>query len=232
MMPDVSNAAIFVIIPAFNEANALPGTLAPLTEAGYTVVVVDDGSTDETARALEGLPAIVLRHAVNLGQGAALQTGMDYALQRGADIAVHFDADGQHPSEAIPSLVEPILHGDADVVLGSRFLRPEDAAQTPRGRRIVLRIGIIVSGLFTGMWLSDTHNGFRALSRKALGEIQLRENGFAHATEILAQIHRMQLRYVEAPSAIRYSDYSRKKGQSFWNSFNIVFDLLMEKLFR
>jgi glycosyltransferase involved in cell wall biosynthesis len=225
-------AAIFVIIPAYNEAGALPATIVPLIEAGYTVVVVDDGSTDETQHALKGLGAMVVRHAVNLGQGAALQTGMDYAFRHGAEIAVHFDADGQHPAEAIPRLVEPILRGNADVVLGSRFLRREDAAQTPRGRRVLLRAGIIVSGVFTGMWLTDTHNGFRALSRRALEEIQLRENGFAHATEILDLIRRKKLRYVEAPSAIQYSDYSRKKGQSFWNSLNIVFDLLMEKLFR
>lgn len=225
-------AAIFIIVPAYNEAAALPSTIAPLIAAGYTVVVVDDGSTDDTQPVMKALPVIVLRHAVTLGQGAALQTGMDYALQHGAEVAVHFDADGQHPAESIPRLVEPILRGDADVVLGSRFLRPQDAAQTPRGRRVLLRAGIVVSGLFTGMWLSDTHNGFRALSRKALGEIQLRESGFAHATEILGQIRRKKLRYVEAPSAIQYTDYSRKKGQSFWNSLNIVFDLLMEKLFR
>jgi glycosyltransferase involved in cell wall biosynthesis len=226
------NAAIFVIIPAYNEAAALPSTIAPLIDAGYAVVVVDDGSADDTQHVLKELRAVVLRHAVNLGQGAALQTGMDYAFQTGAEIAVHFDADGQHPADAIPRLVEPILRGDADVVLGSRFLRAEDAAQTPRGRRVVLRAGIAVSGVFTGMWLSDTHNGFRALSRRALGEIQLRENGFAHATEILAQIRRKKLRYLETPCAVKYTDYSRKKGQSFWNSLNIVFDLLMEKLFR
>jgi glycosyltransferase involved in cell wall biosynthesis len=229
---DNSTAAIFVIIPAFNEAAALTRTIAPLLEAGYTVVVVDDGSSDDTQRVLAGLPVMVLRHAVNLGQGASLQTGMDYALRRGAEIAVHFDADGQHPPEAIPTLVEPILRGHADVVLGSRFLRPQDAAQMPRSRRLLLRAGIAVSGVFTGMWLSDTHNGFRALSRRALDEIHLRENGFAHATEILAEIRRHKLRYLEAPTAIRYTDYSREKGQSFWNSLNILFDLLMEKLFR
>ena len=232
MSEQLPNAAIFVIIPAYNEAAALQSTVGPLIDAGYTVVIVDDGSTDDTQPVLAGLRAVVLRHAVNLGQGAALQTGMDYSLRNGAEIAIHFDADGQHPAEAIPQLAAPILRGDADVVLASRFLRAEDAAQTPRGRRVVLRAGIVVSGIFTGMWLSDTHNGFRALSRRALGEIQLRENGFAHATEILAQIRRKKLRYVEAPSAIKYTDYSRKKGQSFWNSLNIVFDLLMEKLFR
>ena len=119
-------AAIFVIIPAYNEAGALAATIVPLIEAGHRVVVVDDGSTDDTQRVLKGLGATVVRHAVNLGQGAALQTGMDYALRHGAEIAVHFDADGQHPAVAIPCLVEPILRGDADIVLGSRFLASID----------------------------------------------------------------------------------------------------------
>lgn len=227
------NSSIFVIVPSFNEdAEVLRQTVTPLIAAGHPVVVVDDGSAKDAAHTLRGLPLTVIRHAVNLGQGAALQTGMDYALRHGAEIAIHFDADGQHPCEGIPDLVEPIRRGQADVVLGSRFLRPEDTARTPVARRILLKMGIVVSGFFAGVWLSDTHNGFRALSRKALREIQLRENGFAHATEILAQIRSKHLRCLERPAALRYSPYARKKGQSLWNSFNIVVDLLLEKLFR
>jgi len=229
---DFANSSIYVIVPAFNEARALRDTVTPLVDAGYTVVVIDDGSSDHTLDALRGLPIAGLRHVVNLGQGAALQTGMEYAFRHGAEIVVHFDADGQHPADSIPALVEPILDDRADVVLGSRFLRSEDVGQIPALRRLLLRIGIVVSGIFTGLWLSDTHNGFRALSRKAMREIQLRENGFAHGTEILAEIRRKGLRYIEVPAAIRYSAYSRSKGQPFWNSFNIVIDLLMEKLFR
>jgi glycosyltransferase involved in cell wall biosynthesis len=228
----MTNSAIYVVIPVYNEAGVLRQTLTPLVEAGYTVVVVDDGSTDGSALALEQMKVVVLHHAVNLGQGAALETGMDYARTHGAEAVVHFDADGQHRWEQIPEFIAPIERGEADVVLGSRFLRREDAAGTPLVRRIVLRIGIIVSAMFTGLWLSDTHNGFRALSPKALDEIHLREDGFAHATEILSSIRRNRLRYIEVPTAIRYSAYSRAKGQSFWNSFNIVIDLLLEKLFR
>jgi len=228
----MTSASIFVIIPAYNEAAILRETVTPLVKAGYTVVVVDDGSIDQPAAALAGLPITLLHHSVNLGQGAALETGMEYARRHNAEAAVHFDADGQHSPEQIPDFIAPIARCEADVVLGSRFLRPEDAAQTPAFRRLVLRIGIIVSGVFTGLWLTDTHNGFRALSRKALEEIRLRENGYAHATEILETIRRKKLRYIEAPTAIRYSAYSRSKGQSFWNSFNIVIDLVMERLFR
>ena len=171
------NSSIFVIVPVYNEAGAIRATVMPLVEAGYAVVVVDDGSADGSSEALKGLPVVVIRHPVNLGQGAALETGKAYALRHGAEIAVHFDADGQHCWEQIPELVAPIVRGEADVVLGSRFLRANDVARTPAVKRLILRGGIIVSGLFTGMWLSDTHNGFRALSRNALDEIEIRENG-------------------------------------------------------
>jgi glycosyltransferase involved in cell wall biosynthesis len=228
----MANSPIFIVVPAFNEAAVLRETVRPLVEAGYTVVVVDDGSQDDPATSLHGLQVVIVRHAVNLGQGAALQTGTEYALRCGADIIVHFDADGQHSAECIPALIEPIRNGEADVVLGSRFLRPDDAARTPRARRLILRVGIAVSWLFTGLWLSDTHNGFRALSHTAARAIELRENGFAHATEILGQIRRGKLRFVEASAPVRYSAYSRRKGQSLWNSFNIVIDLVLEKLFR
>src|SRR5215831_19841976 len=129
---------VIVIVPAFNEGKAVKATVEPLLAAGYQVVVVDDGSTDETAE-VRHLPLVYLRHPVNLGQGAALQTGMTYALRSGAQIAVHFDADGQHDCGQIDDLIAPILNGQAEVALGSRFLRKQDAARVPLSKRIVLR---------------------------------------------------------------------------------------------
>jgi glycosyltransferase involved in cell wall biosynthesis len=195
------------------------------------IVVVDDGSQDDTS-AIRELPVTYIRHAVNLGQGAALQTGMTYAGRAGAEVVVHFDADGQHDWRQIGALVAPILDRSADVVLGSRFLRAEDAARVPWPKRVVLRIGILVSWLLTGIRLSDAHNGFRALSRSAIQRIQLSETGFAHATEILQRIREARLKYVEVPITVAYSDYSRRKGQSVWNSFNIVVDLLLSRILR
>lgn len=223
---------IFVVIPAYNESRVLGATLAPLVAAGYSVVVVDDGSTDGMWQVLENLPVARIRHPINLGQGAALQTGMDFALRSGAEIVVHYDADGQHSPGEIQGLIKPIIIGEADVVLGSRFLRKSDTAAVPLARRWLLRIGSVVSGLLSGMWLSDTHNGFRALSREALSRVRLLENGFAHATEILNFIHAARLRYVEFPTTIRYTEYSRAKGQRATNAINIVFDLLLRKVLR
>lgn len=223
---------IFVVVPAYNEGRVLRSTLDPLIARRYSVVVVDDGSSDETWTILASLPVHALRHPVNLGQGAALQTGTLYALRQRAEVIVHFDADGQHAAEEIDLLVEPILRGGVDVVLGSRFLLDSDRRKVPWRKRILLRAGVVVSWMMTGVWLSDAHNGFRALSRAAAARIHLHERGFAHATEILGQIRAAGLRYVERPTTVRYSDYSQAKGQPLMNSLSIVVDLMLRRLFR
>jgi len=220
---------VLVIVPAYNEGRVITDTVERLLAAGYQVVVVDDGSSDETME-VRRLPIVYLRHPVNLGQGAALQTDMTYALRAGADIAVHFDADGQHDCGQIERLIAPIVDGEADVVFGSRFLRQQDREQVPWKKRILLRGGILVSWAMTGMLLSDTHNGFRAMSRRALERVQLQENGFAHATEIMQRVREGGMRYVEVPITISYSAYSQQKGQRLSGSLSILFDLIMAKL--
>lgn len=223
---------VFVVIPAFNEGAVLRFTVAGVASFGYTVVVVDDGSAGPAECYLGGVNAWCLRHVVNLGQGAALRTGTEFALTRGAAVVVHFDADGQHSPELIERLIDPIVRGRSDVTLGSRFLDQNDRHLVPRPKQVLLRIGAVVSWMFTGVRLSDTHNGFRAFSRSAAEKIQLRESGFAHATEILGLMRRAKLSYVEVPVTIRYTDYSRAKGQKISNSFNIVIDLMLRKLFK
>jgi len=227
-----SNPSIFVIVPAYNEGPVLRRGLDRLLGHSYEVVVVDDGSTDSTWALLADAPVHRLRHPVNLGQGAAIQTGMTYALQNGADVIVHFDADEQHQVGDIEVLTAPVLSGEADVALGSRFLRKEDADAIPFIRRLVLRAAVVVNGLLTGVWLSDAHNGFRVLSRRAAEAIDLRENRMAHASEILVQIRRAGVRYVECPTTIIYSEYSQEKGQSGWNAIRIVIDVLLRRIFR
>jgi len=226
----MDNKRIFVIIPAYNEAKIIGTTLQPILVAGFSIVVVDDGSTDETWNIVRQLPIYSLRHPINLGQGAALQTGMTFALLCNAEVIVHFDADGQHDAKEIVLLATPVLNGTADVVFGSRFLRPADTQQVPIMKIIVLKMASVVNGIFTGIWLTDAHNGFRALSRKAAEHIQLRENGFAHASEILIRVREHKFRYTEQPTHITYSNYSRAKGQSIWNAFNLLIDLLIRRV--
>lgn len=219
---------VFIVMPCYREnPTVVRRCVEPLLTAGYRVVLVDDGSPDPLE--LPGLSVEILRHPINRGQGAALQTGADYALQNGADAVVHFDADGQHDAAAIEPALTLLREGRADVVLGSRFLREEDIAAVPKGRRMTLRLARIVNGLLTGVWLSDAHNGFRVLSRKALEAIDLQEDRMAHASEILVQIHRAHLRICEIPVHISYTDYSVAKGQRLGAALDILMDLLLER---
>ncbi len=226
---------VFVVIPAYNEREALAQTLAELEPYGYSIVVVDDGSAIpeiEYIRTPVSSPIWYLRHITNLGAGAAVQTGTEFALFKGASVIVHFDADGQHIASQIERLIEPIRQGTCDVVMGSRFIDTYDRKLVPLKKRILLRAGIVVSWLFTGMWLTDTHNGFRALSRNAAKHIKLVENGYAHCTEILGQIRKSKVRYMEMPTTVRYTSHSVAKGQSMFNSVNIFIDLMVQKILR
>ena len=228
--PDCVQSRVFLVIPSYNEGPVLASTIASLLPYRYSIVVVDDASSDGTRDVLQGLPIHYVRHPVNLGQGAALQTGMNYALAQGAEYLVHFDADGQHPPDRISALLEPVRNGECDVAVGSRFLDRDNSSLIPFGRKVLLRGAVVVSGVLTNVWLSDAHNGFRSLSRGAAMKIRFHENGFAHATEFLDEVRRSRLRLREVPVGIRYTEYSRAKGQAASNSLNILIDVLLRKV--
>jgi glycosyltransferase involved in cell wall biosynthesis len=222
---------VWVVVAAYREQGRLAATLARVLREGYAnVVVVDDGSPDETSAAALALPVWVLRHPINLGQGAALQTGIDFALERGAEILVTFDADGQHDATEINSLVEPVRRGEVDIALGSRFLGIE--GNVPFTRKLVLKGGVVFTRLFSHIRVTDTHNGFRAFSRRTAERLNITQNRMAHASEILDRIRELRLRYVEVPVTIRYTEETLAKGQSSWNAIKIVMQLLMRKVVR
>lgn len=221
-----------VIVRAFNEATTLERVLDGLVDAGYSVVVVDDGSRDGTFELASRRPVAVVRHPTNLGPGAALQTGLEAALLRGAQLVATFDADGQHRLGDLAACLEPLRAGTADVVFGSRFLRRADREAIPWPRRLLLRGGIVVNGLLTGTWMTDAHCGLRAMTRDAASRIRIRERSFAYASELLAEIRRHRLRLVEVPVSVRYTDYSLRKGQSGWNAVNVLLDYLSHKVLR
>lgn len=224
------HCGIWIVIAAYNEGAVIAAVVQPLVDAGYAVVVVDDGSPDDTAARAAAVGAAVLRHAVNRGQGAALQSGLCYALRRGAQILVTFDADGQHPAGDIPGLVRPILDKTADIVLGSRFL--EHAADVPAARRILLRCAVAFTGVVSGVRLTDAHNGMRALSRRAATQVDLQLDRMAHASEIVDQLARTGLPLVERSVTVRYTPYSLEKGQRAGNAARIVWDYLLNRLSR
>jgi glycosyltransferase involved in cell wall biosynthesis len=214
---------LWVVVPAYRESAVIAQTLRGLARFLPRVVVVDDGSADETASLARDAGAVIVQHAVNLGAGAATQTGIEYALSQGADYVCTFDADGQHDSSTIDVMLEALTSGKAEVALGSRFLGATEGMTA--ARRLVLRVAIAFTRWQTGLPLSDTHNGLRAFTRRAAELIDLRHAGMAHGSEILAQIARQRLSYVEVPTTVRYSAYSMRKGQSLSNSVKIVFEL-------
>jgi polyprenyl-phospho-N-acetylgalactosaminyl synthase len=222
--------SIWLIIPAYNEAAVIGRVVADLARLGHTIVVVDDGSTDETGRKASAAGAIVVTHPINLGQGAALQSGIQFALRQGADTIVTFDADGQHRTADIDSLIDALTTNNADFALGSRFLGGTVAM--PISRRLLLMTATWFTRLTSGLNVSDTHNGLRAMTRRGASRIKLRQNRMAHASELLNEIARSGLRYVEVPVTIEYSRYSLAKGQRLVDSLRILMDLSAQRLNR
>lgn len=230
MSSHINPASVFIIIPVYNEHQALQQMIDELEQKHYCIAVVDDGSAIDVYPLLKNRKFFFLQHDINLGQGAALQTGIEFALSKGADYIVTFDGDGQHKIKDVDNLLNALSETEADIVLGSRFI--EHGKQVPLRRRLVLQTARIVNFLFTGFLLSDAHNGLRAMTRYAAEKIQLKENRMAHATEILSLIKKHHLKYVEVPVEIHYTKYSLEKGQTAMNSFRIFFDLLLNKIFK
>ena len=225
-----SRDGVYVVIPAYNEATAVYDVVRGVRDEFPNVVVIDDGSRDATSAEARRAGAIVLRHLLNRGQGAALQTGIDYSVRHGADVVVTFDADGQHRTEDVRRLVEALENNDADIAIGSRFL--ELRSNVPRVRRLMLRVAARFMRFTSGVALTDAHNGLRAIRRSAAERIRLTIDGMAHASEIIDQVHRLRLKVTEVPVVIHYSEYSVAKGQSSLAAFRIAFDYLMKRIFR
>jgi glycosyltransferase involved in cell wall biosynthesis len=218
---------VWVVVAAYREEASIGGVIAELRQKFRAVVVVDDGSNDSTGMAATAAGAIVLSHPFNLGQGAALQTGISFALRQGAGYIATFDADGQHRVEDLEHMVEDIRTSGVDVVLGSRALGGSVGA--PLVRRCLIAMALLHARLTTGLALTDAHNGLRVFTRAAAERIKIRQNRMAHASELLAQIAALKLRYKEHAVVIRYSAYSLKKGQRTLDSLTILFDLFFRR---
>lgn len=215
----------WIVIPLFNEAPVIGSVIKELLPEFPHIVCVDDGSTDTSAQAARSAGAVVVQHPVNLGQGAALQTGFEYVLQDPEmSCVVTFDADGQHRVSDAAAMVARIRGGEADVVLGSRFL--DSRTRLGPVKRLVLRTAAIQSRWSTGMPLTDAHNGLRAFNGHVVSNIHLTQNRMAHASELVQILAALKPRWTEHPVEIIYTEYSKSKGQSLLNSVNILADLL------
>ena len=221
--------ATVLVIPMYNEGTVIRDVVAGARTRFSRIVCVDDGSSDGCHKLARAAGADVVRHPVNLGQGAAIETGISMALLDPAvRYVVTFDADGQHDVEDAAAMVLRAERDDLQVVLGSRFLGSAETMSS--GRRALLRSAVRFTRLTTGLQLTDAHNGLRVLRRDAAQDLRLRLTGMSHASEILSLIGRHGWSYAEHPVNITYSDYSRAKGQRGYNALNIVFELTVDKL--
>jgi glycosyltransferase involved in cell wall biosynthesis len=218
------------VIPLFNEGQVIADVVKDVRTTFPNVVCIDDGSSDDSAAAAQAAGAVVVRHPVNLGQGAALQTGFEYALSDPATrFVVTYDADGQHQIRDVEVMLDRIRQGDVRVVFGSRFL--DERTEASAGKRLVLRAAVAYTNATTGTRLTDAHNGLRVLHRDVVEQLDITQNRMAHASEIVAQIGSMRfdgakVAYAEEPVHILYTDYSKAKGQSLWNAVNILAELI------
>ena len=229
-LPRDWSQSVAVLIRAYNEAPRIGAVLDRLTPGYPNLVVVDDGSTDGTAEAAACRGAHVIRHLINRGAGAALQTGLEYCVRAGAVAIACFDADGQHDVSDIPRMIRPVLCGEYDVTLGSRFLGR--TVNLPALRRAVLHGGRVFTWLTSGLWLTDCHNGFRVFSRDAAARLRFQQDRMAYASELYDQIVRLRLRFCEIPVTVHYTPATLAKGQSSSNAVNVVFHYLFGKVRR
>lgn len=220
----------YVVVPAYNEAPRLGRTLEGLLEVASSVVVVDDGSADDTRQVALQYPVWVLRHPVNLGQGAAIQTGITFALRQGAEYVATFDADGQHEPRDLLTMLDALVRAGADYALGSRFLG--HAENIPWTRKLMLKAAVWYTRIISGIWVTDTHNGIRMMTRRGAERIHITMNRMEHASEILDQIARSGLRFIEVPVTIRYSDESLLKGQKSTAAVRMGLRILAERVMR
>lgn len=220
---------VYVLITAYNEETVIGQVLTDLQRVFQHIVVIDDCSEDSTGVVARTHGAIVIRHPINLGQGAALQTGITYIIGTDATVVVTFDADGQHRVEDAVAMATAILKDEADIVCGSRFLTLKSATM-PKLKFVVLKIAAMFTRLTTGVPVTDAHNGLRAIAIAAAAKIEITQNRMAHASEIIELIKKLGLRYKEYPVVIQYTSYSINKGQKITNAINILIDLIFKGL--
>lgn len=214
------------IVPAYNEGKNIDSVVQGLSSIVDKVVVVDDASIDDTIKKAKKSGAVVLSHKINRGQGACLQTGHDYAIKNGADYVLHFDGDGQFFTEDVLPALEELKKNDADILFGSRFLGKESNIPWFK-KKIIFPIARFVNKFF-GVYLSDIHNGFRVLNKRALNKIKIQQDRMAHATEIPVQVKKLDLKYIEFPVKVVYHRY----GGGLGHGLGVVKDLLLGRFLK
>ncbi|MDL9937496.1 glycosyltransferase family 2 protein [Gordonia sp. ABSL1-1] len=232
MTGDTTNDDVWLVVPVYNEGQVIREVIDHARQVFPNIVCVDDGSSDNSAAEIGATGAHLVRHPVNLGQGAAIQTGVEYArTQPGARYFVTFDADGQHQVDDVSAMIARLRTEPVDIIVGTRFADGRSASVPPL-RRMALRTIVFLSPRTRRLGLSDAHNGLRAFNKTVADQLDLLMAGMSHASEFVTLIDHHQWRVAEQPVTILYTEYSRAKGQSLINGVNIVADGLFHSRMR
>ena len=219
-MKKSSSEDVLVVIPAYNEELTI-GSVVLLSRKYGSVLVVDDGSSDRTSEVSSKAGAIVIRHEKNLGKGRALKTAFEYALAEGFKVVVTMDADGQHNPDEIPLLLEPILRGRADIVIGSRYIKKETKRSIPLYRRLGLWVLNKGTKIATEMEV-DSQSGFRAYTIDVLRKVPFDGDGYSAETDIIAKAKDLGFRITEVPVNVRYDVPNKHKKHPIVHGFSVL----------
>ena len=226
----ISRSDILVCIPAYNESSVIAEVISGLRKLGFLhILIINDGSTDQTEEVAREAGAMVITHLINRGAGAASQTGIHFARQNGYGYVLQLDGDGQHYLEDADALIQCMEEGNFDLVIGSRFLLKEH--EIPRKRILYNKISNLFTNWFCIGNFTDSQSGFRLLNRKAIEELQLTLDGFGYCSEMIFIAEKGGLRIGEVAIRVRYTEYSMSKGQSFSNGIDTALHLLYKFFF-
>lgn len=221
---------ILILLPAFNEAEVIGEVLEGIQKEGYqNICLIDDGSTDNTSDIAQGYSVHILRHVLNRGAGAAIQTGIQFARNQGFEYVILIDSDGQHLPEDIHKLYAKMQEVDADIVIGNRFFGTDNSI--PKRRVAYNRIANVFTNIFCKHNYKDTQSGFRLLNRRSIEKLELRNKGFGFCSEMIIQGEKLDLQIAEVPIRVLYTTYSMNKGQNLRVGVRTARSILWQVLF-
>lgn len=222
---------VWVLLPAYNEGRVIGQVIREVRMLGFDrILVVNDGSDDQTGAVALEQGAVLISHPINRGAGAVVQTGIIWARRHQVQYLVQLDADGQHHPTDIPALISAMEMTGCDIVIGSRFAK--ESSDIPRIRIFYNQISNLITNWFCDKWYSDTQSGFRMLSRSAIEKLDLHLDGFGYCSEMIIQAEQKGLEIAEVPISVSYTEYSMSKGQDFYNGVVTAINLLWKLIFQ
>ncbi len=232
-MSKLSNISAALIVPAYNEASVIHDVIDQVKqvfiESGlqFEIIVVDDGSDDNTAIKAQGPHVKVIRHILNVGSGGATATGLSYAQQNKFTLAATLDADGQHDPQDVLEGIKLIIKEGGDLLIGSRLINNEGMSRV----KLLGNRGLsFITYMLFGIKVTDSQSGLRIFSKRALDNLRWKTSGYEYCSEMLWRAKQQGMNIREYPIKTIYTDYSKAKGQSNWNAFNILRSLLERRI--